>query len=113
MKRYVLVAAVTGFAPHFPGFRPAAAQPQTQRPVSPVPARSRQQKAFIDQYCVTCHNQRTKTAGLGARYSGSHEAASERRNLGKGDHEDARPSHAAPERAAAGTRSSTVPDHVA
>src|SRR5262245_49882297 len=34
----------------------ASAQAQTDRP--------REQRALLDKYCVTCHNQRLKTAGL-------------------------------------------------
>ena len=32
--------------------------------VSPVPASLEKQKALVDQYCVTCHNNRVKTANL-------------------------------------------------
>jgi hypothetical protein len=43
---------------------PAPAKPAAARPVaaSPVPAQSH--KATIDRYCVTCHSDRLKTAGL-------------------------------------------------
>jgi hypothetical protein len=38
---------------------PAAVSTAPESPTSPAPS-----KAFVDTYCVTCHNQRAKTAGL-------------------------------------------------
>jgi hypothetical protein len=38
---------------------PAAVSTAPERPIPPTPS-----KAFVDTYCVTCHNQRSKTAGL-------------------------------------------------
>src|SRR5687767_9317651 len=38
---------------------------QTPRPAAPSsPAPADKQKALVDQYCVTCHNNRAKTANL-------------------------------------------------
>src|ERR1051326_1365781 len=50
----VLVSVVLGYA--------QAARPQvhTAESAAAVPA----PRAFVDQYCVGCHNERTKTAGL-------------------------------------------------
>src|SRR4030095_2907866 len=63
MKRYVLATTALGFALLSWGSGLRAAPPQGAAPVAASPAIA-SQKAFIDQYCVTCHNQRTKTAGL-------------------------------------------------
>src|SRR5579862_8557407 len=45
-----------------------AAAPQAAAPIqSPAPAAAAAktpERALLDQYCVTCHNQRTKTAGV-------------------------------------------------
>ncbi|HUK35681.1 MAG TPA: DUF1587 domain-containing protein, partial [Vicinamibacterales bacterium] len=43
------------------GAPPRAAQPASGGPVAPTAADGR---AVLNQYCVTCHNQRLKTAGL-------------------------------------------------
>src|SRR5215467_13911393 len=37
-----------------------------QSPASKVSGGASAQRAFIDQYCATCHNQRAKSAGLEA-----------------------------------------------
>ena len=63
MKGYVLATTALGFALLSWGSGLRAAPPQGAAPVAASPAIA-SQKAFIDQYCVTCHNQRTKTAGL-------------------------------------------------
>jgi mono/diheme cytochrome c family protein len=60
MKRYILAATAMGFALLSGGLGLRASQPQGAVSSAAIA----QQKAFIDQYCVTCHNQRTKTAGL-------------------------------------------------
>jgi mono/diheme cytochrome c family protein len=59
MKRYVLSTAVIALAL-------ISSASAGQQPAAPAgtPAPSAPYKATIDQYCVTCHNQRTKTAGL-------------------------------------------------
>jgi mono/diheme cytochrome c family protein len=61
MIRYVVVAAAFALAVFSSGSSNlgAAREPQ-QAPASPVA----QHRALLDQYCVTCHNQRAKTAGL-------------------------------------------------
>src|SRR4051812_21151430 len=46
------------------GLRAAAAPPQTPAPASPAAAAKSPERALLDQYCVTCHNQRAKTANL-------------------------------------------------
>ena len=64
MKRYVVAATAIALAmvsTGSPGLRAAGPQASTQ---TAVPAAIAPYKATIDQYCVTCHNQRTKTAGL-------------------------------------------------
>jgi mono/diheme cytochrome c family protein len=64
MKRYVLGATAVAFAFLAWGSGLRGAQPQGNPASSAGLSAITQQKAFIDQYCVTCHNQRTKTAGL-------------------------------------------------
>src|SRR4051812_4546688 len=63
MKHYMLAATAIALAMISSG---SQAQPQT--PATPAaaaaPAAIAPYKATIDQYCITCHNQRTKTAGL-------------------------------------------------
>jgi mono/diheme cytochrome c family protein len=61
MKRYIVGATAVAFAALSWGSGLRAAQSQISSTASTAVA---QQKALIDQYCVTCHNQRTKTAGL-------------------------------------------------
>jgi mono/diheme cytochrome c family protein len=63
MKRYVLAATGIMLAlvcASSTGLRAQTAAGRVTAEQSPVA----RQKAVIDQYCVTCHNQRTKTAGL-------------------------------------------------
>ena len=43
------------------GVGSAAAEPQS---LSPVPSHARAHRAVLDRYCVTCHNQELRTAGL-------------------------------------------------
>ena len=62
MKRYAVGATAVAFAVLSWGSGLRAAQPQGGS--SATGAAVAQQKAVIDQYCVTCHNQKTKTAGL-------------------------------------------------
>jgi len=59
--RQLAVAVTFALAIFLPGsFRLAAQQENTrQAKAAPVPDRT-----LLDQYCVTCHNQRAKTAGL-------------------------------------------------
>ncbi len=73
-----LVAGQTGAPPPQPSRAAApAAAPQAPPRTAPVPARAAApaaaaapasnvagQRALVDQYCVTCHNARLKTAGL-------------------------------------------------
>ena len=58
-------------APQAPAPAPAAAAPATQVTQSAskgqgnaAASRGAEQRALLDQYCVTCHNDRTKTANL-------------------------------------------------
>jgi mono/diheme cytochrome c family protein len=60
MKRYMLAATTAALALIATGSS-ALSLGAGQQPAAAVAA---QQKATIDQYCVTCHNQRVKTAGL-------------------------------------------------
>jgi mono/diheme cytochrome c family protein len=47
-----------------PRARRATAAPATRAASTPDPAVVARQRALVDQYCVTCHNDRTKTANL-------------------------------------------------
>ena len=62
MKRYVLSAAAIALAL----ISSASSSSAGQQPAATAsaPAAIAPYKATIDQYCVTCHNQRTRTAGL-------------------------------------------------
>ena len=62
MKRYVVAATAVAFGVLSWGSGLRAAQSQASP--GATAGTIAQQKALIDQYCVTCHNQRTKTAGL-------------------------------------------------
>ena len=64
MKRFVLAATALAFVSLSQHMGLRAAQPQGSAQSTASSATIAQQKALIDQYCVTCHNQRTKTAGL-------------------------------------------------
>src|SRR5690242_7323601 len=67
MKRYVLSAAVISLALISSASSSASSSGGQQRPVidrAYNTADVAPYKATIDQYCVTCHNQRAKTAGL-------------------------------------------------
>src|SRR5688572_21947784 len=64
MKRYIVGAAALAFAALSWGSSLRAAQSQGNSSAAASPAAITQQKALIDQYCVSCHNQKTKTAGL-------------------------------------------------
>ena len=46
------------------GQTPRAQRPATPAAVAAVPDASAQ-RALLDQYCVTCHNQKLKTAKIG------------------------------------------------
>ena len=56
----VLVAGSTvrGTGPLISAFGPQSAGPDKARPTTDS------QRALVDKYCVTCHNERIKTAGL-------------------------------------------------
>jgi len=41
-----------------------AARPSTQAAATSVASSTSPERALLDQYCVTCHNQRAKTANL-------------------------------------------------
>src|SRR5678815_5777759 len=58
MKRHLLATIAVGFGLLSWGSGLTGQSPATGSSAVAT------QKAFIDQYCVTCHNQRTKTAGL-------------------------------------------------
>ena len=47
-----------------PAPRQPAARPVVARTVAPVAATVAEKKALLDQYCVTCHNNRLKTANF-------------------------------------------------
>ena len=60
--RYVFVAAAIGAALLSSGSRNLGAARQQPPASSSSPASA--QRALLDQYCVTCHNQRAKTANV-------------------------------------------------
>ena len=69
MSRKLSILAVIGLA--FAGAGAAAGQPAAEaRPggtpaaTAPTPASPAPARALLDQYCVTCHNDKLKTAGL-------------------------------------------------
>ena len=78
---------------------PASAGPSTRRP--PIP------QAFVNQYCVTCHNQQLKTAGLMLDTMDTAHVATQRGDLGKGRPED-QDGHDAAERRAAARRAPSL-----
>ena len=41
-----------------------AATPEAQSSPAAVPSHAVEQRALLDQYCVTCHNDRAKTGGV-------------------------------------------------
>ena len=59
-------------------------------------------RAFLDKYCVTCHNQKLHTAGLALDTSGRREAWRQCGGVGAGDREAAGRLDAAARNAAAG-----------
>src|SRR5438132_13312270 len=61
MTRYLVVATV--FAVTMLSSAPTHFGAQQAQPAS-VPVERTPQRALLDQYCVTCHNQRAKTAGV-------------------------------------------------
>src|ERR1700733_3521728 len=62
MMRYVLVAAAIGAALLSSGSGNLGAARLPQQ--SPSTSQPSPQRALLDQYCVTCHNQRAKTANV-------------------------------------------------
>ena len=69
--RCALLALIVCLAATVPGITtvPTAAAPQTASPAAAAPAlaapgASAAHRATLDRYCVTCHNQKAKTAGL-------------------------------------------------
>src|SRR6187397_1187238 len=60
---FVVSLANVFTAPQAPSALQAPAAPQPSAPQAPQTA-AEQQLATINQYCVACHNDRTKTAGL-------------------------------------------------
>ena len=74
-------------------------QPQTAGPAStPAPT----QRAALDRYCVGCHNDKTKTAGLALDGSALERVGEQRRRVGEGRAEAARAHDAAARAPAAG-----------
>src|SRR5580658_3702037 len=61
--RHLAVAGTFALAIFLSGpFRLPAQQAKATAPA--VPDRALPDRTLLDQYCVTCHNQRSKTAGL-------------------------------------------------
>ena len=65
--RRALVAAAFALAAGSSSSLGARAAAPAQQPAVPAPAASPKsaERALLDQYCVSCHNQRAKTAGVG------------------------------------------------
>src|SRR5262245_6631359 len=60
------MAATQAQAPA-PATRTPAATPRAQTPAIPpaaAPGAAATERALVDRYCVTCHNERLKTGGL-------------------------------------------------
>jgi mono/diheme cytochrome c family protein len=67
MRRFPLSILIVLLAAFTSGLIRVSAAQQAPRtmPVAPAPSHSpSEQRALLDQYCVTCHNSRLKTAGL-------------------------------------------------
>ncbi len=78
--------------------------PAPQQPAGPasVPTMSPAgERALLDKYCVTCHNDKLKTGGLTARKNRHQSCRRRRRNLGKSRPQNARRHDASPGHAAA------------
>src|SRR5688572_26034996 len=57
--------ADTGAAPHgMPGWRVGVASPSVAQAQTPAAATRSPEQVLLARYCVSCHNQRTNTAGL-------------------------------------------------
>jgi mono/diheme cytochrome c family protein len=62
---FVFVAGCVAFFSAATGHpRAASQQAASAATPAPVPASAAADRALVDKYCVTCHNQRAKTAGL-------------------------------------------------
>ena len=75
-----------------------------QQPTAPSPLSASPQRAIINQYCVGCHNDRVRTAGLALDTIDLAARGRARGGVGKGRAEASRP-HDAPARAPAAGRS--------
>jgi mono/diheme cytochrome c family protein len=63
----LLASAGVSTAPQAPAARPAQAVPATPNPIAAVSSHADTavpSQQFLDKYCITCHNERTKTGGL-------------------------------------------------
>ena len=82
-----------------PGGQPVASPPTPQSASLATPASNH--RRLLDRYCVTCHNERLKTAGLSLDRIDVVEARCGRRSLGEGGAQGAHGHHAASQHAAA------------
>jgi mono/diheme cytochrome c family protein len=64
MSRYVVATVAVALAVFSSGSSNLGAAREPQQTPAPAPSPVSQHRALLDQYCVTCHNQRAKTAGL-------------------------------------------------
>ena len=89
---------------------PARRRPPGSRPRNPSNGQAVNPRAVVDRYCVTCHNQRTKTVGPRTRQVDITSPGGQRRGLGRRGAEaahalDAAARHAAARRGDLRTRS--------
>src|SRR5437016_2222898 len=62
-KPWMLIAAGLILVPAAVYVQAGGSTPQSGRPVEAV-APASESRAILDRYCVTCHNEKLKTAGL-------------------------------------------------
>src|ERR1700736_213906 len=63
MKKSVLVGCIAVLTVAFVVYGQTTARPQQQAPAPAGPSGAAQ-RALLDQYCVTCHNDKAKIGGL-------------------------------------------------
>ena len=96
-----------------PAFAPRIRRSSRPRRRRAAAAAKSPERALLDQYCVTCHNQRAKTADIAFDTAGPRAAVRPRGRVGKGGAEAARRHDAAAGRAPAGSGGRRRPGVVA